>query len=215
MGSRRRAAATLLAVVGFALHATAFALSIDFAPSAITTSVGGTFSVELVVSGLKADGQILSTYDLDVLFDSSHLSFVSAVETNALCDQSVQTNCVGQGSSIFSATPGSGQVNLFDLSLASDAQLAAQQGDPLEIVMLTFRATSAGVTSLDLSANALGGSIDPNTASATDLLALNPSFGGASIDISTVTAPEPSPPALLVPGLVALLLARRVRRRPA
>src|SRR4249919_3227260 len=95
--------------------ASAGAYVIGFAPAAGSHPLGTAFSVDIVISGLQTDGQVVSTYDLTVGFNSAVLQLTGAAQSGAL----------GPGSLFFS-TPGAGSVNLFELAAAgtTDAQLA-------------------------------------------------------------------------------------------
>ncbi len=187
------------------------ALSIDFSPASITHAQGTSFSLSAVLSGMPA-GQALSTYDFDIVFDPLVLSLLSVSESNALCDQSGGAACQGI-SSFFMATPGSGTVNLFDLSFASDAQLIGQQVSSLTLFTLTFEGIAQGVSALGFSVNALGGVLDPQTGFTTDLLQFEPTLGTGQATIVGASVPEPGSLALFATGLILLLFARLSRSR--
>jgi hypothetical protein len=183
--------------------ATASAYSIGFSPNTSSHPLNGLFSVDVVVSGLETDGQILSVYDLTVGFDLTLLQFVNAQENGAL----------GSGS-LFLFTPGAGFVNLFELSALLDAQLAALQGDFFTIATLSFIGIDTGTSPLALNIFALGGAQFLNPVSGqletTDLLALPHTVGSATVTIVPNGAPEPGTHLLL--ALALPLLAARVRR---
>lgn len=204
----------LFGAVLLAWCAGASGFAISLLPASGSHQVGAPFALNVVMSGLKTiNSEILSTYDFDVLFDASKLQLTSTTESNALCDQLADgLNCQGL-SSLFSASPIAGGVNLFDLSFASDVQLASQQGDPFTIATLNFLGLVTG-TRVPISfgtINALGGLTPPPGTATDNLLLLNPTFDGATV---TITAPSavPEPTSLLLVGLGMFLLAQQRRR---
>lgn len=183
--------------------ASAQAYVIGLTPSVVTDPLIPQFSVDVVVSGLETDGQILSVYDLTVGFDQSLLQLVNAQEAGAL----------GAGS-LFLFTPGAGNVNLFEVSALSDAQLAAQQGDSLTLATLWFIGIGAGTSSLVFSdLFVLGGAqiLNPGTGQleVIDLLALPHTVVPASVTIDANAVPEPAP----LPLLALALAFRTVRHK--
>lgn len=177
--------------------------SIAFQPAAPEITLGGQLAVNVVVSGLQTDGQVLSTYDVDISFDAAVLSLVSADSAGAL----------GAGSLFFS-TVAVGLVNLFELSSLLDAELAALQSDFFTIATLLFTGTGEGVSPLTLSSlNALGGAqfTDPQTGQTftTDLLVLPHTVSGAVATVGPRTVPLPGTLPLLALGSALLLAVRR------
>jgi hypothetical protein len=170
---------------------------IGLAPATSTHSLGSTFAIDLVLSGLKTDGQIVSVYDLTVGFDPSVIQFFSAQPGNAL----------GAGP-LFDIITGMGFVNLFSLSSLLDAELAAFQGDSLTLATLSFVGTGVGTSSLTLLPVALGGASFGSVT--TDLLALPHEVGSATV---TIVASAPEPSTLLLLALALPLLAARIARQ--
>jgi hypothetical protein len=194
----KRTIAGLLMLVWCGL---ASAFSVALLPASATYGQGNPFALDLVVSGLGGDGP-LSTYDIDIAFQSG-VGYVGATSAGAL------------GTSLFMAAPGTGSVNLFELSFELDAALASLQGGSFTLATLDFVGNTLGTYSFLLSANALGGAQvvdpqDPNGATITsDLLALGPTFSGAEVTIVQGTTPIPEPATGLLAGLALLALAGR------
>jgi len=184
------------------------AFSIGFVPASGSHSVGGVFTVDLVLTGLETDGRLLSGFDIDVHFDPAILQLIAAFEGNALCDQSGGASCQGDGNSIFIATPGAGDVDVVDLSLLTDAQLTAQQGDHLTLATLQLRGIIPGASALTLLLNSMSGAT--GAGGVDDLLVPGPDVANASITITPSLVPEPGSVLLL---LSALLIGGAMQRK--
>ena len=162
--------------------------TIGFNPLSQTVSVGSTVTVDLVVSGLADNAApSLGTFDLNVNFDPSILTFNGAIFGS-------QLDLFGLGDISF-ATLGVGTVNLFELSLESAADLDNLQAGAFILAILSFNALSTGTSPLDVSVNALGDSLG-NPLSA-DLVS-------GSITSLGTSVPEPSTLALVGLALFAL-----------
>ena len=162
---------------------------IRFNPAAQSVNAGSTVTVDLVVSGLTDNAApSLGTFDLNVNFDRSILTFNGAIFGS-------QLDLFGLGDIRF-ATLGVGTVNLFELSLESAADLDNLQAGAFILAILSFTATGIGTSGLDVSLNALGDSLgNPVTA---DIVSGSIASIGASV-------PEPSTLALVGLALFALL----------
>lgn len=147
-------------VVGFLLSfgsATA-QIAIDTVPSSQNAPLGTTVAVDLVISGLgNFAPPSLGTFDIDVTFDPSILSFQNA----AFGDQ---LDLIGLGS-ITQVAPGVMNVNIFELSLDDPADLDTLQPGSFTLATLTFATIASGTSFLEVIVNALGDAVgDPLTA---------------------------------------------------
>jgi hypothetical protein len=189
-----------VAALVFAWCGAANAYWLGLNPSNPTQPLTGVFSVDVVISGLQTEGQILSTYDFTISFDATILQLINATSSGAL------------GSGAFSFASGLGSVNLFELSFDTDAQLAALQSDFFTVTTLVFTGIGVGTSPLTFTdLFALGGA--QFQGQTTDLLRLPFTVGAGSATITPNQVPEPGS-LLLVALALPLLAATRVRRPP-
>lgn len=195
---------TTIAAIGTALALwaalPASAITIEFSPSSQTVNVGSSTSVDLVISGL-GDGAApsLGTFDLDVGFDSSVLSFSGATFGD-------QLDLFGLGS-FQDVIAGVGTVNLFELSFDFVDDLDAFQQQSFVLATLSFDALAGGSSALSISVNALG---DSNGDS------LEAELVAGNINVQRVSAvPEPASLPLIGIGILSMIaLATRGRKQP-
>lgn len=201
--TRALAKLRLLAVtLVFAWHGSAGAYELGLVPSSGSYPLGSPFTIDVVMSGLETDGQILSVYDLTIGFDASILKLTSAQSAGAL----------GAGSD-FQTLAGVGSMNLFELSVLDDAALAAIQDDLFTIARLSFLGIDLGTSTIaftDPDALVLGGTQVGDPPQTFNLLSLTHTVTPAAATIVARAVPEPG--TLLLLGLALLLLASRLAR---
>jgi len=188
------------ALVFLALVRPASSISIDLVPAAVSSAVGDTFSVNVVVSGLVPQGSPRSevgAFDLDLTFNSAAVSLVSVAFGVLLGNP-------GSGEALTSVVPGSGLVNFAEVSLLPSATLDALQPDTFTLATLSFQATAPGTSVLSLSRAVVG--------DGSGLALPVASLGAADVTASAPAIPEPRGFLLFVIGL-ATVGAFGARRR--
>jgi hypothetical protein len=196
---RWRALALLLFALVLAVRSEA--VSIGLSPSPVATSVGGAFTVDLVVAGLGAGVHpALGSYDLDVAFDASLLSLDGVSFGDLLRDGSVLDSL----QDAFEVVAGSWNVS--ELSFLSPSELLGQQPTSFTLATLSFSALAPGTTSVTLS----GIAGDEEGDEIPDV-----QFGAARVEIGGgAVVPEPGAALLFAFGALAVARARR-QVRPA
>jgi hypothetical protein len=174
------------------------AITVSVVPPNQNVGLGSPVNVSLQITGLgNLSAPTLGTFDLNLNFDPTILSFNSAVFGDPVLGD--QLDPTGLGNTLNFSSPGFGTVELFDLSLDSASQLNGLQPASFILGSLAFDTIGTGTSSLDLTINALGDA-DGNTLSAST------QNGSANVNpVSTV--PEPSS-ALLLAGAAALMALR-------
>jgi hypothetical protein len=138
---RKIAIGTFLAALCLLVAGTASAISIGFDPAAVTGAVNDVVDVDIVVSDLG--GEIVSAYDLDVVYDPSALTVLSVFQPTSSLGSPVIPEA------FYDVNFGPGVIDLAGLSLLSDAELLSRQGgDSVVLATLTFQVKAAGTSQL-------------------------------------------------------------------
>jgi hypothetical protein len=158
--------AVVIAAVSAVANQPALAVTIGFSPASQTVGPGDPVLVEVVVSDLG--GEIVSAYDLDVTYDASVLSATGVTFGLLLGDELLFEVLNASDVSV------PGLVDFAQVSLLSDAELAALQSDPFTLATLEFDAIGVGTSPLVFDAfnditgrNALVLDVDPESGSVT------------------------------------------------
>ena len=171
---------------------------IEITPSNQQVLVGSSFEVELFISDLgDFVAPSVGTYDLDIDFDPTVVSFDSVVFGDPVLGN--QLDLFGFGS-IQDENSGGGVINVFELSLDLPIDLDLLQAESFALATLTFNAVSAGTSQLSLTTNAVGDALG------------NPlvtTVGSASVQ---AVVPEPSTVILLGMGVIAVVARHRRKK---
>jgi hypothetical protein len=181
-------------IVGVSLIATtlageATALTLALLPSQQSAAIGTPFAVDVVASDLQ--GGIVSAYDLQIGYDPAVVEPRGASFGLALGDAGA--------SQVFNSLDLGAPVKIAQLSLLSDAQLDALQGESFVLATLEFELLSGGASALDLVA-------PPGSVIGAQGGVLSPSVTDAAVQ----AVPEPTAALAFAAG--AWLVASRARR---
>ena len=164
---------------------------------------GSAVSVSLQISGLGAfTAPSLGTFDLDLRFDPSLLDFNSFVFGDPVLGD--QLDLSGGSITGMGTTPGSGVVNIYEVSLDSVTDLDNLQEPMFTLGIFEFQPLQVGISFLFIDINALG---DASGYSLPDSLS-----GTVRAGVISIT-PEPGSITLVAATLIALVLGGRRRCR--
>ncbi len=182
----------------------ASAATIGFEPTDLTIDLGTLASVDIVVSDLG--GEIVSAYDLDILYDSTIVTVIDVVFATSLGDELLFEVL----NDFVLSTPG--VVDLAQLSLLSDEGLSALQGgDSVVLASILFEAIGVGSSALDFvldDVNDIKGRLG-------EILPIVPTGGLIRVEGSEQAIPEPSAATLFLIGLAISASSLRHRRERA
>jgi Cohesin domain len=181
-----------LGLLPFLGQTPAHAVAIKLIPATQEVQLGTSVEVKVGIEGLSDQQQpALSAFDLDISFDPLILQFSNAIFGDPILgDQLLLIN-----SGFSAATPGSGTVNITELSFDSPSDLNALQANQFILATLVFNTKKTGISPLGLSINALG---DEN---GNPLIA---SVANGTINVQAVPTPALAPMLSLTMGAVAL-----------
>jgi len=155
----------------------------------------GSIDIDVTISGLgNGEAYSLSSYDLDIIFNSSHLSFSSAAFGDPLLGN--QLDLFDFGLNEFGASlTGTGLLNIYEISFDDSDDLNEMQALSFTLATLTFDILKPDVSQLHFFVNDLGDASN--------------NYLGATSTIGTVsTVPVPAAFWFMASGLVVLYRKR-------
>lgn len=166
-------------------------ISLGFGAS---TQMGSSVSIGIEIAGLVSDKDngwpALSTYDLNIEFDNSHLKFSSVTYGDPVLGNQLDVFDFGDNDTEFlMSSPG--VLNLYEISLDAPEDLNEEQADDFTLATLTFQALKQDSSQLSLIVNDLGDA-------AGELLTANLVTGNVT------TVPVPAAFWMMVCGLAVL-----------
>lgn len=208
----------LAVAVTIAFCSAASAHTISLKPAAVSVLTGQSFSLDVVVSELDGtaseSGSFISAFDFDIGYDPARFSFTQVSFSDALGQADV--------GALFSSVLGEGSVRVAGLSLETEADLAARQGEQVKLLTLSFTAKAlqnAEIVTSEIAFRALnslqGGcteydgdgicvALQNDSGSGTALL-------GSLIEVKRRPTAVPAPASALLLGLTLLSLTLSAR----
>ncbi|HPF58612.1 MAG TPA: PEP-CTERM sorting domain-containing protein [Candidatus Competibacteraceae bacterium] len=181
-------------------------LMIQIVPASPTITVGTTFTLDLVISGLGNQApDSLSTFDLDVTFDNTLLGIETTdsdgdfVIDSIILDPSGQLDLFGFGP--FGKYAGliiPGLLNVFELSSDWPSDLDSLQSDQFTLASITFNALTVGVSTFEITVNSLGDALGDSL----EPMLQQPIRTDITVQRGSPTIPEPSSGLLIIAGLL-------------
>lgn len=179
---------------------------VSFVPSANQIAIGEFTTVEMRISGL--DAEILSSFDLDTLFDAGVLAN-SSVTWSSFFE-------MGGPNALWDVTFGAGVTDVVAYSLLDDASLAGSQSDSFTVLSFAFRGVADGASLINLGSDL---NFERNFVGL-DGATLDVTVNGTCVAVGNGSCaqrvPEPASLALLgLASLSGLWAGRRRHTRPA
>ena len=172
-------------------------LSVGFVPNAQTINLGGTAAVDIVAS--FGQGEIVSAYDLDIAYDPSIVTATVVTFGTMLGG--------GMDSLVSASLVSPGLIDLAEVSLMSDADLASLQGSgPITLATLTFTGDNLGTSKLSFVNYGLYGN---DVKGANNVPYANYAFTDGSLTVVNNPVPIPGAIWLFGSGLMGLAGLRR------
>ena len=204
---RRSAMLVPIIILGTLLTAPRLhAVTIDFIPVSQETSLGHQVSVDVVIFGLDAIGEIVSAFDLDVTYDDTILRATDVLFGPSLgvpFGSDPFDPALAAVTSFDTSLPG--VVDFAELSFLLDDPLHALQGDGFTLASLTFESVGLGTSPLGFVLD------DFNQVVGRSAALLDIGAGTGHVTVVAAAVPAPSTGGLLVVGLIAWAARRRSR----
>lgn len=217
IGTARLAVASPIATIGFIPDGGSYQADTLNVDTTNQTSVTVNVAVAMLPQG-QTDQQVVSGYDIDILYDPVKLESTGVTFSTMLGDAGSLEVMQASKVTATDGTPGGGVVNVVAGSLLGDSDLQTLQitnnGDHPKILLatLTFNVLDTGLTTLAFDWSDARGTRDIKGIA-------GPTLGEDGLPLATVVlasnsdaaVPEPGTLLLMLPGVAGLFLARRLR----
>jgi hypothetical protein len=183
------------------------AISLDFIPASLSVAQGQPLSVALAISGLGNQAPpSLAAFDVDVTFNPTLLSFMSATFGDPVLGDQLDLAGLGINAPLAMITS-PGTLHLAEVSFDSQSDLDTIQAGDFTLATLTFDAIAQGAMTFGLTLNAFGNSSgDPLTDTNGNPPQVTPGTGAITVTPGQITSvPEPSTFTLFGAGMLALV----------
>src|SRR5688572_9383987 len=187
-----------LCALGLSLSLNAHAISIDLIANQTAINVGDNIEVQVRISGLSdASAPALGVYDVHFNYDASLFNFSSVLWGDSTLGNQLDLSNFG---SLQDSSSGSSWLNALELSFDDATDLELLQAGEFTLFSVMLNAIAIVCGHYSLTTNPLG------DASGDDVLIDN--ITGTTVDVGSVSVPEPSSMLLLLLGIVAIAVLR-------
>jgi len=186
-----------LCALSLCLSLNANAISIDLIANQSTVNVGDNIEVQVRIGGLHdANAPSLGVYDVKFNYDTNLFNFSNIVWGDSILGNQLDLSGFG---SLQDSSSGAGWINLFELSFDDAMDLELLQAGEFTLFSVLLNAIAIGSGNFSLTTNALGDAYSNDVAIDT--------INGTTVNVSSVSVPEPSSLLLLV-GMLAIVVLR-------
>jgi len=186
-----------LLVLSLSLSLHAHAINIDLIADQAAVNVGDSVAVQVRISGLNdVSAPSIGVYDVNFNYDASLFNFSSILWGDSALGNQLDLNSFG---SMQVSSVGLGWLNAFELSFDEALDLELLQAGEFTLFSVLLNAVAIGSGNFSLTANVLG------DAYGNDLFI--DTITGTTVDVGSVSVPEPSSLLLLL-GMLAIVVLR-------
>jgi hypothetical protein len=187
-----------LLTLGMCFSFNANAISIDLIAYQTAVSVGDNVAVQVRISGLHdANGPSLGDYDVNFNYDTSLFSFSNIAWGDSILGNQLDLSGFG---SLQDFSGGLGWLRVFELSFDDALDLELLQAGEFMLFSVLLNVNAIGSGNFSLTANALGDAYGNGL--------FIDAITGATVDVGSVSVPEPSSLLLLLLGILAIAVLR-------
>lgn len=186
-----------LCALGLSLSLNANAISIDLIANQSTVNVGDNIEVQVRISGLNdASAPSLGAYDVNFNYDASLFDFSNIVWGDSTLGNQLDLSGFG---SLQDSSSGADWLQVLEVSFDGAFDLELLQAGEFTLFSVLLNAITVGSSNFSLTTNAFGDAYGNDLSIDT--------INGTTVNISSVSVPEPSSLLLLV-GMLAIVVLR-------